>query len=1720
MQIRRDKYNLTKSHTIEITEKDIDVKADINLYSNANEINIGASISGTVVDTLNIPIKNAIVKLIDSNLEPLTYVRTDTNGNYVINFIPPSSVYKILSTATGKILNHSNSFSLQNGENKIINFTLSNDPNTLFGAINGILTNNEYAIIKGAVIYLYRINNSLEELSAITYSDYEGTFIFSELLPGNYKIKITSLSYINSEEIITVESKKIVSFKKILSFKTFVSNGSVSGVITDKLNNSIGNADVILYKIDEKDVQTPVAFTKTNFSGIYSFVNVPFGSYFIKSNATQNLDINNLITPSVKITSTREIDTYNISTGLLENGAQVDYLTGFVTSLGGVNDGGVTLSINVEKAGLYTLDIQYTSADFNRPLKLEVNDKGNGEIYKVPITSGWEPFHTKTIYILTTLNEGVNIIKFHGDGVNLAPNLNMVTLILNQTESVTLFDASSDQTKSKTYNVALGKFVGDVKVNTITNFAEGIGGPKDNSSTITVDVADTAIYYLVVKYLAAFKNLNFKLQVNNEYNEDIYTVMQTKTMKISDALTFTLPIALNAKSNTIEFHGDGKTYAPYFGEFTLSLPPVTSNLIEGILENGAKVDTKKTFVTALGGKKNGSSTVTVNVINSGKYNLSIKYVGTSNNLPLKIDVNGVNNNTIYTFPKTKGLTLNDIKTFTIPLSLYIGNNTLKFYGNGKDTAPNLSSFILTATDTSPAPKPTIPTTIANDIYFITNAITGGTAMLDKNQNLITDVGGKGNSFFTMDVSVKVEGEYVLRIAYRNNNRNFKIDVNEKDTGKIYKTIGDFNDLFSTLINLNSGKNTLKFYGNGTELAPDFGNLRVDLNYPINSRLADGLLSENAKILPSGAINSLGGFDENFFAINYFTDEYGEYLLNLILSSQGGNLLIDINGVNTETIYNIPTSKTTTIAYSTKITLEEGDNSIKFYGNDENFVPDIYSIDLKKNFMISPKQIYDFYTGTLTNSAKLNVYNNFIEGIGTNLKGTVSLTVEVDSDNFYDLNIEYLAYFEENILYLTVNKEAISSPYYLPMTAGRANSKAEIFTIERISLKKGTNTLEFSGDNITPAPMVGTLKITQSPPFSYSPDTFFVKNGVLKDGAKISDISKNFVMGLGGLKDGSSTIEIENESEGLYYLIIEYLTGDNKNILAVTINNDTTFYNLPITEKLEESYAKTFLIPIVMKPGTDIIKFHGNGINSTPMLGKLNFTLAPDFTTYNVSHGSLENGATIDTTTGFTTKLGGIFNGSSTVNVVTDDDGDYYLTIKYISTATDRPLKLDINGVNTGTIYKLPKTSVGTLPNPKTFTIKIPLVEGFNFIKFYGIEAPLAPDLESFVITNNELIKTYDITEAILSKGAKKFKIPGFICCLGGLRNGSATLKVNVDKEGLYDLAFKYLSGNTSRPLKLKVNNISMKNIYKLPPTVDFEIKNAKTFTIPIKLKSGENEIKFSGNYSFTDGPNIGQVTLSLNMDKPLIIYKMADGKLNGSATIDKDLNVVNNLGGKGKGEVTLTVNVVSAGLYDLNIQYVSKTKSYLLVDINDNFLRTPYSFLPTFIDNIPMFDTFTIEANLIAGNNTIKFYCSENCITPMLRTLTVTPNTSTSKNLPPGTYNVAAGKLENGAIVDANSNFVTNLGGKRNGSSTVTVKVTKTGVYKVSVEYFSNNPLNSFCIAINNKDTGNIYNTNNTKLYSNITYFEVELKKGENTIKFYGDGTNPSPDFQIFTLTQ
>ncbi|MPQ44582.1 carboxypeptidase regulatory-like domain-containing protein, partial [Clostridium tarantellae] len=1565
MQIRRDNYNLGKSNNIEVFSNNLDIKADIVLATNERELNVGSAISGIVVDTLNNPIKNALVKLINSSLESLASVRTDENGKYVISIVPSSSMYTILTTATDKVVNQSPSFTLKKGENKFINFTLSSDANAFLGAISGTLKDINNNVISGAIISLYKENEN-SNLFSITYSDNQGTFFFNELLPGNYKILIYSLTHISHEESITVKSKRIYSFNKLLTFNPNISAGSISGTITDNLGNAISKADVILYKI-ENNIKTPVAFTQTNSFGTYNFLNVPFGSYLVKSNSTQSLDFNPVVTPSVKITSTSELETYNLSTGILENDALFDYSTGFITALGGEKDGSVTLSVNVEKYGIYNLAIYYLAADFNRPLTIEVNGKELEEIYKVPITPGWEIDATKIFNISVILNEGLNTLKFHGDGINLAPNLSKVTLIFNETESspmVTTTLATSDNSYFKSIAIA-GSYSNGANYNKETLLATALGGTTDGTVTVEIYIRDTAIYYMTIKYIAKLSNLNLKVDVNNEKDNTIYTLPETDSF-ISKA--FILPVSLKRGNNTIKFHGDGKNPAPDLDSFILNLPPLTQNLTEGILENGAKLDESKFFVSNIGGTENGSVTVAINVANYAYYKVFLSYLGTKSNLSLKVDVNGINTNTIiYSLPPTKGLAINDTKVFEFTVKLNSGNNTLRFHGNGTDLAPNLISFLTSFFVFSWEKLPTI-----QDVYDIDSAKLGGSATLDKKTNLITSLGGKNKGYFTQDIYVKYEGQYVLRIVYRNN-RKFLIDVNGQWTGKVYTTIGGFRDIFNIPINLNAKENTIKIYGHDDELAPDFGDIYVDLNYPITPRIKEGLFLNGADYYEAGNIGPIGGPDNSSYTLYYFAEEYTEYTLGLVLSTEGKSLLININGITTETIYSIPPSNTPTIAYNINVVLNDGDNFIEFYGNGADYAPDIYDIDIKPTFTPVSKFTYNLVDANLKNGATIDLNKNFVQNIGTEKNGTAILTVKIDTEDFYDLNIQYIPLNVDSPLRVTVNNKSTKETYYLPLLENPYHNTFNVFVVPKILLTKGNNTIEFYGNGSDLVAKLGKVRISKFKEVVSLPEgIYYAVNGKVENGAKKATFSSNFVDGLGGSnEDGSVTIKANVEMDGFYNLLIEYLTDGNNKNLIIDINgeNTGTIYTLPKTDDLKEEFSKNFAVPVVLKKGDNTIKFHGDNSINAPSLGKIYINKTPKITTYNFLNAILTNANILDYPEDFLSLIKGDDESFATVKINIESEGIYYLTIKYLSKDNSYiNLKLN-NEIIESKILFSPTKSENTIDS-KSLTIKIKFNSGENilsFVKINDINFP-PPLLGSFTISDNELIQTFPMEKALLLKGASLDKQTKFVEGIGGFGNGYAIVNVKVLQSGLYDMTLNYMSLRSARKLKLTINNVAIKNTFVLPMTE----YSSKTFVIPISLKYGNNSIKIHGDRNMKEGPMIDELTLSLNTSNPIKNYNFSDGITTSEAMIDKVNKLVSDIGGKNKGEVTLNLNVAVSDFYDLYLQYKSPSKSNILfVDTNNNSNIENYT-LPMTFDND--FGEFQITIPLKTGENSIKFY--------------------------------------------------------------------------------------------------------------------------------------------------
>ncbi|MGL5245820.1 MAG: carboxypeptidase regulatory-like domain-containing protein, partial [Sarcina sp.] len=357
---------------------------------------------------------------------------TDANGNYSMNSIPISNIYNIIATAQGKLISQSTPFTLSLGQTTTVNFTLQNDPNASLGAISGALKNLNSSSIAGAIVLLYNMVNGSRNLMTITYTDTAGIFVFSELEPGNYSITINALGYMQTETNASVQNGKIFTLSKILSQNPQAPDGIVSGIITDSTNNAVSGADVILYSISTDNSLTPVAFTTTNTSGIYTFINVSAGNYLVKSNQSQIVTVNTSTTPNSTTTfnsSTLPSSTYDVALGTLSNGATINSVN-YAGLIGGSSDGSSTVTVNVTTAGSYNIALKYIGPDVNRPLKVDINGVNTGTTYSLPPTAGWTVNDALVFTIPVNLTAGNNTIKFHGDGINFSQNLGTFKILI------------------------------------------------------------------------------------------------------------------------------------------------------------------------------------------------------------------------------------------------------------------------------------------------------------------------------------------------------------------------------------------------------------------------------------------------------------------------------------------------------------------------------------------------------------------------------------------------------------------------------------------------------------------------------------------------------------------------------------------------------------------------------------------------------------------------------------------------------------------------------------------------------------------------------------------------------------------------------------------------------------------------------------------------------------------------------------------------------------------------------------------------------------------------------------------------------------------------------------------------------------------------------------------------------------------------------------------
>ena len=159
---RQDKYILGQSEKKSIKTVGEEIRLDLSLNPNPN-LN-GSTIIGTVVDDKGKPIKDALIKIMGNDYEPLAHVFTGDDGSFIFSPFPPGSNYRIFASAKGYVLKENQQFTVLANQEFESNFTLTKDPNASLGIIAGdLIRKDTSAPINGAAVSLYTIGENNEE---------------------------------------------------------------------------------------------------------------------------------------------------------------------------------------------------------------------------------------------------------------------------------------------------------------------------------------------------------------------------------------------------------------------------------------------------------------------------------------------------------------------------------------------------------------------------------------------------------------------------------------------------------------------------------------------------------------------------------------------------------------------------------------------------------------------------------------------------------------------------------------------------------------------------------------------------------------------------------------------------------------------------------------------------------------------------------------------------------------------------------------------------------------------------------------------------------------------------------------------------------------------------------------------------------------------------------------------------------------------------------------------------------------------------------------------------------------------------------------------------------------------------------------------------------------------------------------------------------------------
>ncbi|MGL5244346.1 MAG: hypothetical protein ACRC7R_04080, partial [Sarcina sp.] len=591
---------------------------------------------------------------------------------------------------------------------------------------SGILSNGSLIDKTLGIVY----NLGIVELSVTIPETNIYDFLIEYLIPQDNKIFLIDINEKNTGVVYTIPVSNI---KEINTFKTLT--------ISFNLNKGVNTLKFYSMGLD--------------FSPKMKSLSICFHCpKTINSTNSNTLPSLQTTTQCKEIDINSSVFNYDMCNATLASGARIDYNTKFLIGLGGISNGFSIIKVKIPKSQFYNLIFKYVSYTMYSTLKISINGINTASVYSFPKSDIINLFTIPLFF-----KNGTNEIKFYGDGINYGPNLNSITFNpLISSPSI--------------YNIAYGNLINNAKVKSNTGFVYMIGGQNDGAALLDVTITEEGIYDLSITYLSGDFSRNIIIDINEIRSNTIYCLPKTPSWNIEDKKTFTLSLSLKIGINTLKFHGDGVNYSPNIKDFSLTKVSNyisnTSNidLTTATLINNANIDPITKFVRGIGGPYNGAAILLINISISAPYNLSLTYISGDIDRRLKLTLNNIDLNSIYTLPKTKSWDISDALTFTLPITLNVGNNSLKFHGDGNNYAPYLGKVNITPS-IKPSPSSSLPNTtpslpnstsslpnISSPIFPITTIIS-----TPLTGTLPTSITNTSNSHMILGGSAYIKGEF-------------------------------------------------------------------------------------------------------------------------------------------------------------------------------------------------------------------------------------------------------------------------------------------------------------------------------------------------------------------------------------------------------------------------------------------------------------------------------------------------------------------------------------------------------------------------------------------------------------------------------------------------------------------------------------------------------------------------------------------------------------------------------------------------------------------------------------------------------------------------------------------------------------------------------------------------------------------------------------------------